>query len=119
MESMVGWETAASPLPTRTMPAGRSGQSEAEVAELFDRGDELVSGLEPDLLLLRVARDHALGRAGEDDVAGPQRHVVGNVAHQLLAVEHHVGRVRRLAPLAVDRELDLEVVAVGEVGGDE
>src|SRR5258708_38299335 len=59
-----------------------SGQREAEIAELLDRGDELVAGLEPDLLVLGVAGDHARRGAGEDDVAGLERHVVGNVAHQ-------------------------------------
>src|SRR4029453_16551136 len=78
------------------------GQLELEVAELLDRGDQRVAGLEPDLLVLRIARDHALRRAGENEIAGLEREIARRVAHELLAVEHHVGRVRRLAPLAVD-----------------
>src|SRR5262245_18725665 len=56
----------------RAKPAGDSGkrgrleqtraksalsQCKAQIAELLDRGDELVAGLEPDLLLLRIAGD--------------------------------------------------------------
>ena len=33
--------------------ANLSGQREAEIAELLDRGDELVAGLEPHLLVYR------------------------------------------------------------------
>src|SRR5712671_7770928 len=68
-------------------PPQPSGQRNAQVAELLDRRHELVARLEPDLLVLGVAGDHAFGRAGEDDVAGLERHVFRDVADQLLAVE--------------------------------
>src|SRR5262249_50832865 len=54
----------------------RSRQRQVLLAELVDRGDELVAGLEPDLLVLRIARDHAFRCAREDQVAGLERHVV-------------------------------------------
>src|SRR5262245_17689903 len=95
------------------------GERKGEVAELLDRGDDLVAGLQPHLLLFRIARDDAFRRAGEDDVAGLQRRVARDVAHQLARVEHHVAGVRRLAHLAVDAAFDLEVVAVGEIGADQ
>src|SRR5690349_9916771 len=63
-------------------------ESEAQIAQLLDRCDDLVARLQPDLLL--ATGDDALRRAGEDDIAGPQRHVLRDVADQLLAVEHHV-----------------------------
>src|SRR5215470_19778283 len=109
-----------SELELASSAAGRacSGEREGEIAELLDRGDDLVAGLEPDLFVLRIARDDALRRACEDDVARLERKVPGNVADQLLAVEHHVGRVRGLAHLAVHPTFDLEIVSVSEIGGD-
>jgi tripartite-type tricarboxylate transporter receptor subunit TctC len=93
--------------------------AEAQLSELFDRGAELVARLEPDLLVLRVARDHALGRAGEEEVARLERHQLGCVAYDLRAVEDHVARVRGLAHFAVYAALDLQVVRVAhQVGGD-
>src|ERR1051325_8626300 len=89
-----------------------SGQGEFQVAELLDRGHELVAGLQPHLLLLLLAGDDALGRAGEDEVARPEREVARDVTHELPRVEHHVGGARRLHDLAVDATSDLEIVAV-------
>src|SRR5207245_4291614 len=95
-------------------------QAEAQLSELLDGGGDLVAGLEPDLLLLRVARDHAFGRAREDDVAGLEREVPGRVAHELRAAEDHVGGVRRLAHFVVDPALDLQAIGIAHlVGGDE
>src|SRR6202022_2967614 len=92
---------------------------EPELAELLDRGRNLVTRLEPDLLILRLAGNDALRRAGEDDVARLERHVFRDVADQLLAVEHHVAGVRGLHHVAVDVAFDLEIVAVDLIGGDE
>src|SRR5713101_2791474 len=91
--------TPGRPRPKRRGPSppvrvdrsrGSSCQAEAQLSELLDGGDDLVAGLEPDLLLLRVARDDAFRRAREDDVAGLEREVAGGVAHQLRAIEDHV-----------------------------
>src|SRR5262245_3635027 len=98
----------------------RSSQAEPELAELLDARGQPVARLEPHLLLLRIAADHALRRAGEHDIARLERHQLRGVAHQLRAVEHHVVGVRRLAHLAVDLALDLQVVRVADqIGGDE
>src|SRR5205085_4780714 len=85
----------------------------------LDRGDDRIAGLEPDLLVLWFTGDDTLGRAGKDDVARLERHVFRAVADQLLATEHHVAGVRRLAYFAVHPAFDLEIIAVHLVGGDE
>src|SRR5256714_6056288 len=92
---------------------------EFQVAELLDRGDEPVAGLEPNLLVLRITRDHAFGRAGEDEVARLEREVARRVGDELFAVEHHVGGVRRLPYLAVHAAFNLQIIAVNQIGGDE
>src|SRR5947208_17196849 len=84
-----------------------SSQLEFQVAEFLDRGDEVVAGLEPDLLVFWVTRDHAFGRAGENDVARLEREIARRVRDELLAVEYHVGRIGRLAHLAIHPALDL------------
>src|SRR5262245_2677699 len=53
-------------IPATTLAPKASRQREGQLAELLDRGGDLVAGLEPDLLVLRLTRDHALGGAGED-----------------------------------------------------
>src|SRR5437763_689651 len=60
----------------RAAPCRRTAsyEREFEAAELLDAGDELVAGLEPDLLVLRVSRDHPFRRSREYDVAWLQRH---------------------------------------------
>src|SRR5262249_23260084 len=115
------WRNTASPIPPYEPHAIKrcSGQRELKLAELLDRGGEPIAGLEPHLLLLRIAGDHAFRRAGEDNVAPLERHVSRVVADELPAIEHHVAGARGLAHLAVDAALDLQIVAVGEIGGDE
>src|SRR5262245_28168587 len=82
-----------------------SRETEAHRAEVSDGGGEPVARLEPHLLLLRIAADHALGGAGVDDVARLERHELRGVRDDLRAIEDHVVGVRRLAHLAVDGEL--------------
>src|SRR5258708_2658200 len=99
--------------------SSRLHEIELELAELLEAAGDLVAGLEPYPLLRRLALDHALGRAGEDDVARLERDVLRDVADHLLGVEDQVGGVRRLPGLAVDPALDLEVVGVDLIGGDQ
>src|ERR1700761_2653580 len=82
---------------------GLSSQCKAQRAQTFEGAGDLVAGLEPDLLFLGLAEDHALRRAGEDDVARLQRPMLGNVGNLLLAIEDEVVGVPVLAGLAIDR----------------
>ena len=57
-------------------------------------------------------RADAAGRAGEDDVAGQEREVGGDVADDFEAVEDELIGVRVLAEPSVLKELDVEAVRV-------
>src|SRR5262245_25493992 len=81
-------------------------ERERQLAELVDPVREPIAGLQPDLLVFRIARDHALRRAREDQIARAQREHLRRVRDQLPAVEDHVGGVGRLAYLAVDLRLE-------------
>src|SRR5947209_3346416 len=81
-------------------------QREIEIAELLDAGRDLVTGLQPDLLVLGIAVDHAIRCAGEDDVAGPHGHVSRDVADELLHPKDHQLRIRRLPHLTIEDAFD-------------
>src|SRR4051812_28822389 len=67
--------SSRSGLPDRRLQ-GSLGEHDLLHAELLDGRRDAVAGLQPDLLVLRVADDHALGRAGEDDIARLEREVL-------------------------------------------
>src|SRR5690606_22760890 len=76
-------------IATPDEPAG-SDQDVRQLAQFLDAAGDLVAGLEPDLLRLRLAEDHAFRGPGVDEVARLQGHEVGRIADQLGAAEHHV-----------------------------
>ena len=60
----------------------------------------------------RFDRPDAAGRAGEQNVAGQERHVGRDEADQVVAVEDELARVRVLAQLPVLKELDRQMARV-------
>src|SRR4051812_47785788 len=99
-------------MPDRTTSLSRSDQVEPQLAQLLQAARDLVARLQPDPLVLRLAVDDALGRAGEVDVAWLQRHHPRGKADELPAVEDHVVGVPVLPLLAVDTALQAEIVRV-------
>src|SRR5882762_11763781 len=95
----------------------KSGEGKPQCAQLLDRRSQPVACLEPHLLLLGIARDHALGSTGVDDVAGQERHQRRGVTDDRRAVVHHVAGVRGLAHFSVHRSFYLEVVRIGNLVG--
>src|SRR5689334_16326322 len=107
--------------PTCGLPVGegqkrtRTGEPDAlatldnlagESADAFDGDGDLVADVQ--------GADPSRG-AGEDHVAGKQRHGLGDVDDQVLDGVDHLARPAQLALLAVDRELDGQVGRGGEV----
>src|SRR5262249_59453120 len=76
---------------------------EAQLSQLLDDGGHLVAGFEPNLFFRRIAVDHALGRAVEEDVTRLEGPMLRGVADDRLAVEDHVAGVRGLPDLTVDQ----------------
>src|SRR5689334_25285344 len=72
-----------------------------ESADAFDGDGDLVAD---------VQGADPRGGAGEDDVAGEQGHGLGDVDDQVLDAVDHLAGAAELALLAVDRELDGQVV---------
>src|SRR5882762_3639463 len=87
-------------------------QLELQLTQSLDRGDDRIARLEPHLLVLRLADDHALGRAGEDDITRLEGEIARRIRDELPAVEHHVGGVRGLARFAVDAAFDLQAAGL-------
>src|SRR5262245_21647927 len=77
---MAGTRPSADPAMTRE--ESRSRQCKRQLAELLDRGRDLVAGPEPDLLVLEIAggnvEDAALGAQSE---TGPVRPAQGRKGH--------------------------------------
>src|SRR5262245_64305597 len=92
-----------------------------------NRVDEHTDALNVDLAAVaalheywRLAREaNARGRAGDDDIAGLERHALADVDERLSDREHHVVGVVRLHGLAVEPRLNLQALAAGRqlVGG--
>ena len=61
----------------------------------------------------------ALRGAGENEVAGHQGEVAGQVGNDLGGGEDHVGGVGVLAGLSVDLRGDGQVIGIDGVGGDQ
>lgn len=57
-------------------------------------------------------RTDAAGRAGENYVAGQERHVRGNETHDSVAVEDKLVRIRVLAKLAVLKKLNRQIMRI-------
>src|SRR5580765_5836194 len=55
---------------------------------------------------------NAAWRAGEYDVAGHQRHIRGDEANQIVAIENQLPGIRVLAQLTVLEKLDGEIVRI-------
>ena len=88
------------------------------LAEARNLQHELVAGLEEDARIARHADPG--GRARRDHVAGHQRHVCADIAHELGHAENHGDGVSRLHPLAVEIEAQIEALRIGDfVRGDE
>ena len=89
------------------------------VRPAFPRGRDLVAGLEPDLPVFGVAKDHSFRSPGENNVTRLQRHEPESVAHDLPSTEDEIINAARLTSFAVDPALDLELVWIKLVGGDQ
>lgn len=74
----------------------RSGQLELQRAEVADGANDFVARFQPNLLVLRMAGDNPLRRAGEDDVTRFERPVLADVRDHLLRVEYEIASVRVL-----------------------
>src|SRR5437588_6493458 len=74
---------------------------------------ELVALLEE----LAEGRAHALGRAGGDHVAGQEREALREHGDALVHRKDHLGRVTRLARLAVHAQRDVERLRIGDLVG--
>jgi hypothetical protein len=98
----------------------RSGKIEPEFSQFFEAARNLIARLQPHALVLGLADDHALRRAGEKDVTGLDREHLGREADELAAVEDHVVGVPILPLLAIDARLKTKVVRVAhEIAGDQ
>jgi hypothetical protein len=82
-------------------------------AETGDPQAQLVALLEEALRL--AAHAHARRRAGGDDVTRFERHEARHVAHELRDAEDHAGRVPGLHALAVQFQVQVEVLHVEDL----
>src|ERR1041385_1410260 len=69
-------------------------QIKRQLPQLFQAAGDLISGLEPHLPVFGLALDHALRRAGKNNVAGTQRDVARDIADHLLAIKDEVTGIR-------------------------
>src|ERR1700694_2154506 len=96
-----------------------SDQSEPQLTQLFHTAGNLVAGLQPLLLVLGIAQNHSFRSPGENDVACSQSDVTGNVADNVSCAEDEIICTGRLARLAVDPALDLQLVGIDLIRGNE
>src|SRR3546814_5760063 len=61
----------------------------------------------------------AAWRAGEEDVAGKQRHHLRKIGDLIVAIEDEMVRIRRLPLLAVHEATDRKIVRIDRIGGDD
>src|SRR5260221_1070826 len=117
--SAAGVGSSGTRLFTATTLLGEGHDLLALLAQAADAERHDVARLEEHRIRLDAHADPGR-RAGGNDVAGQQRHVVADVRHDLRAAEDHGARVARLHALAVDVEPHLQALRVGDlVGGDE
>src|SRR5215203_3301201 len=93
-------------------------QGELLVPKLLNRRRDSVTGLEPDLLVLRITCDNTLRGTGEDHVPRFERHMLREICNLLSHVENHAAGVGRLPDLPVDLRLDIEVLGIDLVRTD-
>src|ERR1700730_17391678 len=67
-----------------------SDQSEPQLTQLFHTASNLVARLQPQLLVLGIAKNHSLRSPGENDVACSQSDVTGNVADNVRGAEDEI-----------------------------
>src|SRR5437870_13748353 len=111
--------SAAASLLSDHLAKWKSNQFELEFAQLLQAASDFVAGLEPDLFVLGMALDHAFRGAGENNVAGFESYVAGDVADDLPAGKDHVTGVRGLARFSVGPAPDLQVVRLDLLGGNQ
>lgn len=87
--------------------SGLFGVREAALLLDIDRND--VAGLQVHLFLWRFAGHDTFRRPGQNNVAGHERHMVRNVADDLVAAENHVRRVGMLAHSGETRALNFSL----------
>ena len=85
----------------------------AELADAFDPEPDGLARLEE----AAAAHAHAGGSAGEDQIAGLERHSRGEVGDLLGGREDHLARVRTLHQLVSDPELHGELLGIGDLAG--
>src|SRR3546814_15015903 len=61
----------------------------------------------------------AAWRAGEEDVAGKQRHHLRKIGDLIVAIEDEMVRIRRLPLLAVHEATDRKIVRIDRIGGED
>ena len=87
-------------------------------AQPFDGDPHHVTGPQPALGF--AGRPHTAGRARGDQVARFQGHKRGEVCNQFIDGKDRVAGIGRLQNFAVDGELNVQIVGVGDlVGGDQ
>src|SRR5438445_3166038 len=92
----------------------RSDDCVAELTEALDAGDHDVAVRE---VALFVARRCAGGRSCEEQIAGPQAHLVAESLDLPGKIEDHAGCARVLSDLAVDRQRESQIAPVSDVAG--
>ena len=65
-------------------------------------------------VVVYVHLPHSGRRSGEDEVAGLQRKELADVAHQLVYVVKHVSGVSLLHRVAIDAEVEMEILYAAE-----
>src|SRR5215467_7980475 len=126
IDEMGGVDAAGSvPLMPRSAYRPRASRLRLVLDRVYEHADALDLDLTGVALLhphrVRLARVADAGRrAGEDDVAGLERHALRDVGDGLGDREHHVVGVVRLHDLPVEPRLDFQTLAAGRqlVGGD-
>jgi hypothetical protein len=76
--------------PLRRFARSNSNESEPQLSQFLHAASDLVAGLAPYLLVLRMAKNHAFRSARENDVACSQGNVPGNVADNVSGIEDEV-----------------------------
>jgi hypothetical protein len=90
----------------------------AELPQLFDGDDDLLIGLEP--AFWGASEADTFGSAGADDVSGLERGDAGEVSDQRGDFEDEIAGAGVLQGFAIDGELDVEGVGIGDfVGGSD
>ena len=84
--------------------------------DAFNGGFNDITWFQPDLFVFRITKDDPIRCAGEDDVAGFQRKVLGDVGNDCRDVENEMLRVAVLANLAVQLEGNIKMGRIELIG---